>query len=308
MQQILLGPQTPAANVRHAVELADCEGPVVVITAGWRDSEGDIDELQDHLGVQLQDLMLYHRADEIYLREPKLRELKRERQDKLRELQSLYRIRLKATISAARELLRTTGNPEVLHGEQNEAIMQIHALDQHHLRRIIAIHNDYDIHRKLLEIPTATAAHQQIHEKVKNAGLVLIAGGHVAVLLNRLRMFRLGDLLAQKTVIAWSAGAMALSDRIVLYHHRAPQGTVDAELLDAGLGIVNDMVLLPDAKYRLAWNSRKRLSLFSRRFAPARCCTLDNGSMIHIKGGEPVSVSNAFVVTRDGSRRALTVA
>lgn len=304
-QQVLLGPQTPVANVRRAVEAVGCEGPVVVITAGWRDSEGEIDELQDELGIPVEDLMLYHRAEDIYLREPKLRELKSERQDKLRELQRLYRMRLKPTLSAARDLCRTTGDPELLRLEQNEAILQVRELDQHHLRRIVACHQDYDARRKSMEIPTASAEHERVHKQVKNAGLVLIAGGHVAVLLNRLRMFRLGGLLAQKTVIAWSAGAMALSDRIVLFHHHAPQGKVDAEVLDAGLGIVNGKVLLPGAKQRLSWNSSKRLSLFSRRFAPASCCTLDNGSMIHIRAGKQVKASNSFVITHDGRRLAL---
>jgi hypothetical protein len=47
----------------------------------------------------------------------------------------------------------------------------------------------------------------------------------VAVLVNRLRLFGLGDLVADKTVFAWSAGAMAVSERVVLFHDDPPQGT-----------------------------------------------------------------------------------
>ena len=49
------------------------------------------------------------------------------------------------------------------------------------------------------------------------------------------------------TMDSTSAGAMALSERIVLFHHHAPQGRRDAELLDAGLGIVRRRILLPHA-------------------------------------------------------------
>jgi hypothetical protein len=304
-QQILLGPQTPVANIRQAVDASNTEGPIVVITAGWRDSEGEIDELREELGQAVDDLMLYHRAEEIYENEPNLRQLKRERQDKLRELQGLYRLRLSPTLSAARNLLDESGDPDLLRLEQRSAITQIRTLDRHHLHRIIAIHREYDARRELLQIPTVTAQHEQVHAQIENASLVLIAGGHVAVLLNRLRMFRLEEILAKKSIVAWSAGAMSLSDRIVLFHHHAPQGKVDAELLDVGLGIVKKKILLPDAKHRLAWSDRKRMALFSRRFSPATCCTLDNGSMIHMKQGTQVSVADSFVVTRSGRKKAL---
>jgi len=303
--QILLGPQSPAANLRQAVDSIDAEGPVVVITAGWRDSEGEIEELRDDIGRPVEDLMLYHRAEEIFAREPDLLEMKRERQDQLRELQGLYRIRLSPTIAAVRRLMRARADPKLLQLEQRAAISQLRALDRHHLRRIMAIHREFDLRRAGIHIPLATAQRDALHRQVEQAGLVLIAGGHVAVLLNRIRLFRLGELLAQKPVIAWSAGAMSMSDRIVLFHQKAPQGKSDAEVLDAGLGIVRQRVLLPHARTRLDWNNRKRLALFSRRFAPASCCTLDNGSMIRLQDNRVVSATGSSVLTRTGRSKVL---
>jgi peptidase E len=305
-QRILLGPQSPRSNLRQAADAIGADGPVVVISAGWRDSEGEIDELRDALGRPLQDLMIYHRAEEIFAREPDLRALQRERQDKLQELQGLYRIRLGPTITAARKLMRATAQPELLRLEQRAAIAQVRALDRHHLRRLQAIHHDFDQRRAQMDIPAATAEREAVQRQVANAGLVLIAGGHVAVLLNRMRLFRLGQELAKKPVIAWSAGAMALSERIVLFHHHAPQGRRDSELLDAGLGIIRGRVLLPHAKTRLDWNNRKRMALFSRRFAPAICCTLDNGSLLHLEDDVVRSTANTFVITRAGHKRVLT--
>jgi hypothetical protein len=304
--QILLGPQSPVSNLRQAIGRIDADGPIVVITAGWRDSEGEIEELREIAGRPIEDLMLYQRAEEVFANEPTLKELQRERQNKLTELQRLYRIRLSPTIIAARKLMRTRAEPELLRLEQRAAITQLRALDSHHLRRIRGIHENFNERRSGLDIPRALNQRNEVHQLVKNAGLVLIAGGHVAVLLNRIRLFGLDQILAQKPVIAWSAGAMAMSERIVLFHHSAPQGKRDAELLDAGLGIVRRRVLLPHAATRLDWGNRKRMALFSRRFSPAVCCTLDNGSMIHLENERIIDTTGSSVVMRTGRKKALT--
>lgn len=305
VQRILLGPQSPRPNLRRAVDAIGAAGPVMVISAGWRDSEGEVEELQDELGRPLEDLMIYQQAEEIFAREPDLRALQRERQDKLKELQELYRIRLGPTIAAARKLMRATAQPELLRLEQRAAIAQVRALDRHHLRRIQAIHRDFDQRRAQLKIPAVTAVREAVQRRVAKAGLVLVTGGHVAVLLNRLRLFRLGEELARKPLVAWSAGTMALSERVVLFHHHAPQGRRDAELLDAGLGIVRGRILLPHAATRLDWGNRRRMALFSRRFSPAVCCTLDSGSLLRFEDEHLVSAAKSFLVTRTGQKRVL---
>jgi len=48
--QILLGPQSPESNLGRAIESMPFDGPIVVIMAGWRDSEGEIDELKSEIG------------------------------------------------------------------------------------------------------------------------------------------------------------------------------------------------------------------------------------------------------------------
>lgn len=303
--QILLGPQTPESNLREAIETLRFSGPIVTITAGWRDSEGEINDLQDAIGSPVEDLMIYRRAEEVFSAEPELKALQRARQDKLMELQRLYRMRLTPSMTAARKLLRAVGEPDLLRLEQRAAISQVRALDRHHVRRIAAIHDEFDRRRAALNVPHATARREAVQQRVAAAGLVLIAGGHVAVLLNRIRLFRLAALLAQKPVIAWSGGAMVLADRIVLFHDNAPQGKRDAEVLDAGLGIVSGLVPLPHAKSRLDWSNRTRMALFSRRFAPSICCTLDNGAMIQLKNNCVISAGNSSAITRTGRKRGL---
>lgn len=303
--QVLLGPQTPRPNLAAAIESLEFDGPIVSITAGWRDSEGEVEEIEADIGHAIEDLGLYNRAEEVFRSEPEFLALHRTRQDRLQELQKLYRIRLEPALSAARQLLRSEGDPELIRFEERAAISQIRALDRHHLRRISSIHQEFDACRKNMDIPIAKAAREAVWERVRQAGLVLIAGGHVAVLLNRIRLFRLGELLGDKPIVAWSAGAMVLGERIVLFHDNAPQGRRSAEVLDAGLGIVNKLIPLPHAKTRLDWSSRTRMSLFARRFAPSRCCTLDFGSLVRLEDGRVTAVAGSEVMTRTGKRKSL---
>lgn len=121
--QIMLGPQSPRANLKNAIDSLSFNGPIVTITAGWRDSEAETDELQAEIGIPIEDLNLYHQAEKIFALEPELRALQRERQGKLLELQRLYRIRLTPTMAAARKLLREKGEPDLLRLEQRAAII-----------------------------------------------------------------------------------------------------------------------------------------------------------------------------------------
>ncbi|MFT5218022.1 MAG: peptidase E [Planctomycetota bacterium] len=303
--QIMLGPQSPHSNLKNAIDSLSVIGPVVSITAGWSDSEAEIDELQAAVGRPIEDLNLYHLAEDLFSREPKLHALHRERQDKLQELQRLYRIRLTPGMTAARKLLGDKAESNLLRLEQRAAISQVRALDRHHLRRLSSIHQEFDRRRAELQIPGATHLVQTLQQKLAESSLVLIAGGHVAVLINRIRLFRLGEMLAQKPIIAWSAGAMVLGERIVLFHDDAPQGKRDAEVLDAGLNIVRNVIPLPQAKSRLDWSSRNRMALFSRRFAPAKCCTLDNGSMIYLQDDQITDACQSSVITRSGMKKTL---
>ncbi|MDX1555975.1 MAG: Type 1 glutamine amidotransferase-like domain-containing protein, partial [Xanthomonadales bacterium] len=288
-----------------AVESISFDGPIVTITAGWRDSEGETEDIEADIGRPVTDLGLYQRAERFFADEPEFFELHRRRQEKLQELQRLYRLRLDPSLTAARRLLHEDGDAELLRLEQRAAISQLRALDRHHLRRIAAIHAEFDQARKEMKIPSATAHREEAWRQVENAGLVLIAGGHVAVLLNRIRLFRLGALLADKPIVAWSAGAMVLGERIVLFHDNAPQGARNAEVLDAGLGIVRGLVPLPHARSRLDWSSRTRMALFARRFAPSRCCTLDFGSMIRIEDQKIIEADESSVMKRTGGRKRL---
>lgn len=303
----LLGPQRPAVNLDRAFRDLDTSRPVAVISAGWQEAEGDIDHVQAIVKGELKDLKLYHRAEALFLAEPGLRELYRSRQDRLQELQRMHRIRLKAAMLAARQLLRSEGNPRILRHEQRHAIAQLRTLDRHHMMSIAAIHKDFD--QRLRHAPPAPLVQQQqaVAEALADIDVVVITGGNVAVLLNRLRLFGLDELLANKTIVAWSAGAMALTNLVVLFHDRTPLGYRDAEILEVGLGFLPGVVVLPDATHRLRLKDRVRVGLFSRRFAPSKCLTLDNGAVLESRDGKIVAVEGVRRLLRSGAIRKASI-
>lgn len=300
---IVLGPQRPDVNLGEALGKLDGDGDLAVISAGWQESEGDLEAIQEVVQSRLVDLHLYRRADTLFEKDAWLKEQYRTRQEMLIELQRLYRVRLPRYMQAARDLLQETGDRTILRLEQRQAISQQRTLDRHHLRRISAINAELSSRLDDKRSSALKDSHEEILEALAGCSTVLITGGNVAVLLNRLQLFDLGSLLKEKNVIAWSAGAMVLTERIVLFHDNTPEGERDAEIFNEGLGIVGGVVFLPDANHRLKTADRNRLALMSRRFAPATCMTLDNGSMLQITDDHLLAADNVRRLARSGSLR-----
>jgi len=125
----------------------------------------------------------------------------------------------------------------------------------------------------------------EIAELLADCGTVAIAGGHVAVLLNRLRLFDLVGLIGSRTVAAWSAGAMAIGERVVLFHDDPPHGPGHAEVLEAGLGWVANLQPFPHAHRRLHLDDRMRIGLMAARFEPATCIAFEDGGTLALRDG-----------------------
>jgi hypothetical protein len=298
---LLLGPQFRRPNLGEALRQSGLHGPVVSITAGWQEREGELGALEEHLGEHARDLRLYERAEAVFAADPALHAAYRERQATLRQLQNFYRLRLDHAKAAARELAgRDDGSPPVRRALRS-AITALRRLDAEHLRDIRAVHRRFDRHWSSTRRPVLASQRAELEHILGAAALVCIAGGHLAVLLNRLRLFGLGAVLRDRPVAAWSAGAMALAERIVLFHDHPPQGAGNAELFDEGLALVPGVVLLPHAAARLATTNPGRIALLARRFAPATCCTLDDGDQLHWHRARLVRAHGARRLTRTGA-------
>ena len=272
---ILLGPQRHVVTVTDEFARLHLDGKIAAITAGWQEREQEEDELQAAFGNRAVGLHLHARCEDVFSRDPELFAAHRRRQDRLRKLQELYRLRLGFALDAAAQLFQQVGPDELLIPERESAIAAVRTLDAEHLRRIKAIHAAFEHEVHPARRPVLAAHRAALKRIMEGCAAVAIAGGHVSTLLNRMRLLDVAAHIGPRPVLAWSAGAMVLTDRVVLFHDRPPEGAGNAEVLDGGLGLCPGVVALPHAQARLRLDDQLHMSLFSRRFSPDLCIALD---------------------------------
>jgi hypothetical protein len=298
---VLLGPQRFDPVLRGAVDELGVAGPIAAVTAGWQEREGEDEELRDHLGGRTVNLRLYARCEEAFAADPELFAAHRDRQNQLRDLQRLYRLRLDHALAGARELQREReADPEIVEPERRAALAAVRALDARQLARVAAIDRRFEERWRPAERPAVARHRRELAAILADCGALAVAGGHVAVLLNRLRLFGIAALAAGKPIFAWSAGAMALGRRIVLFHDSPPQGAGNAEVLEHGLGCCPGVVPLPHAGRRLRLDDPRRVSLLAGRCAPLAPVTLDPGALLVFAGDRLVAARGARRLTPHG--------
>lgn len=298
MVTALLGPQRLQPTLAEVLDRLGLEGGGALVSAGWLERESEDDELRARLGHEVANLRLWGRADELR-GDPDLALLAERRWRRVDELRRLYRRRLDHVLAAAKELLREPGEAEVVLPERQSAIAAVRELDRHFASRLAPLRAEelagWDAH------PEVARHRREVAAEIAGAGFVLLAGGHVVELLDHLRLFRLEDVLATRPVIAWSAGAMALTDLVIGFHDRPPQGAGHAEVLDVGLGRCSGLVAFPHAGRRLDLDDGRRVAIMARRLAPAACLTLDDGAWLHSDGDGWHSPSGVRRLEADGS-------
>ncbi len=304
---LVLGPQGHQKTVAGVVADLGVRGPLAVVTAGWKELEAEDTELAADLGCETRNLGLFPRAESLFREQPQVRSLLYERHDRLRALRTLYRLRLAPQLETCRQLLARTdpaGPDELYAPEIESAIAGVRALDAHHLARAATL-DDEITERLAHERPSLARHRDELAHALDGIGALLVAGGHVGVLLNRLRLFDVLTLAPEVPLVAWSAGAMALAERIVLFHDSPPQGPGDAEVYAPGLGLVRGLVPLPHARHRLRLDDPARVALLARRFAPDICTALDGGERLERIGeGADWELSDGTrVLQHDGAVR-----
>jgi hypothetical protein len=277
---VLLGPQRLKPTIDKELERWGIPGPLATITAGWQEREAEDDELQEFLGHRCVNLRLHARSEQVFREDPELFQANRDKQDTLRHLQDLYRGRLAHALDAARELDQTGAPAELVEAERDAAVLALRLVDKQHLARTRQVQREFELQFRPTARPAVERHYRDLRATLSSCYALLIAGGHVASLLNRMRLFELEGLLTSLPrplpVFAWSAGAMAITERVVLFHDSPPQGPGNAEILGEGLGLLPGIVALPHASRRLRLEDRKRVSLFARRFKPDLCVALDD--------------------------------
>jgi hypothetical protein len=286
---ILLGPQR-RPTVDAVVRSLGPDGPVATVTAGWQEHEADDGELSRRLDGRDTDLELYRRWLDVQERDPVYAAGERALQGVLAELQDIYLLRLDYALQAVYAIGRRGGG-RVRTEALAEAVAAVRELDRAHLRQVNSVRGEFFEQLPPHDRPIIAEHRAAVARLVSEAAAVVVAGGHVNVLADVLHLFNVAAALnaarepaagpaAGCPVIAWSAGAMALTERVVLFHDRAPQGPGHPEVYGAGLSVLRDVVLLPHARTRLLLDDAPRMAVFARRFEPARCVLLDNRTRI----------------------------
>jgi hypothetical protein len=256
------------------------------VSAGWQEFEGEFEELGLGIGNAPVDLHLHARAEDMFHHYPALRDAHARRQALVQDAERYYQLRLGFAMDAALALWEEEGESPLLHQNRLEAVRVLRSLDRQHLRRLQLL---YEAFVAQLDGETASAVARErgaIAHELARCSTVLLCGGHVTVLLNRLRLFELGPLLATRQVVAWGAGAMVCAGRVVLFHDHGPLGPRHPAFLDQGLGLAPSVVVLPGARRRLALAQRQRMGLLSRRVAPAQALLLEGDAQVLVEDGK----------------------
>jgi hypothetical protein len=294
----LLGPQR-RPTLDRVLSSLDVSGPVAVVNAGWQERESDDVEILGLAGEQAVNLRLFARWMHVLEADPEYAAAEREHRLVLDELQQLYQIRLDHALQAAEAVAaRTDGHANTLAMASADALEAVRLLDATHLARVQELHDEFYGTWRLEERGTIAAHRAEVHDLLSSSACLVVAGGHVGELVRVLHLFHVSPHVPPR-VVAWSAGAMALTERVVLFHDRAAQGASLTEVFDAGIGVIPGLVLLPHARRRLLTDDPLRMSALAHRFAPASCLVLDDGVRVDL-GADGALPADARVLGTDG--------
>jgi hypothetical protein len=280
----LLGPQRLRPSVNVTLRSLGIDGPLASITAGWEERETEDAELRDHVGGRCFNLQLWERCERIFERDVELFKGFRKRKDAQIRLRELYRKQLHHAMDAAKEMLETPGDTALMEPERQAAFDRVRELDRHHADRMLETELEFERKYTPAERDIVVAHRDQIARILEHCEALLIAGGNVAVLLNRMRLFAALELAGVKPIVAWSAGAMVMTSEVVLFQEDTPHGSGYAEVLQRGLDVCPDVVPFPHARKRLHLQDPLRVQMLARRFQPRRCVPMDESDRIDWTG------------------------
>jgi hypothetical protein len=286
---VLLGPQR-RPTLDSVVRSLGLPGPFATVTAGWREREPDVGELVSllaagHPRAATVNLGLYRRGLDVAERDPEWATAEREVRRVLAGMQEVYLLRLDYALRAVYAVQRRSVAGSAVDADAlAEAVAAVRELDKAHLGRVNGVRGEFYARFPPHERAVIAGHREEVAAVLRDSSALVVAGGHVGVLTDVLHLFNVAAFVGA-TVIAWSAGAMALTDRIVLFHDRAPQGPGHPEVYGSGLSLLRDVVLLPHARARLLLDDGPRMAVLAGRFGPARCVPLETGTRIEVVDG-----------------------
>jgi peptidase E len=132
--------------------------------------------------------------------------------------------------------------------------------------------------------PAWRAARERLEQRILDSNAIFLFGGRLDLLLDALRFFRLRDALAEALrrgaqIVAMSAGAMVLCERVIVYDDLAATKR-DFQLYDRGLALVRDIQLFPHCMERIQTDDPDNLAYLARRFRHHVCVGLNQRSFL----------------------------
>jgi hypothetical protein len=281
MTTILLGPQRFRTTAGTAVRSLGVEGSIATVTAGWQDREGDDSELNDVLEGRSHNLDLYQRLIDVLDTDQHFAAAALAHRDAVDELAGIYSQRLQHALDSVYAVQRRAVRADIADAAFTDGIAEVRAIDSWFLTTLDQLYGELEMAAPVGESEPVQRHRGEVAGILHGAGALVIAGGHVGLLLRCLKLF---DVVppAELPVVAWSAGAMALTDRVVLYNDRGPRGVVGSEVWDRGLRRAPGIVAMPHARRRLQIDDPLVLRVLVRRFAGARCLLLDDGARVDL--------------------------
>ncbi|MCB1300142.1 MAG: hypothetical protein KDB28_02435 [Tetrasphaera sp.] len=308
MRTILLGPQRFTVRVTGALRSLETEGPVALINAGWEEREDDIGELDAALDNRARNLRLFHRLADVLEKDPGFALQASRFRDRHDELTNVYRVRLQHAMGGVYAVQRlvpshpSRARNSAAYRALADAVAGIRAIDTWYLAEVRRLYGELEVDGGVNSSDVIAWHRAEVRAAQNDCVAWILPGGNIRTLMSALRLFDV-TIPHEVSVIAWSAGAMALTERIALFHDHGPEGSQETELFDAGLGRVHGVVAFPHARRRLRMDDPERLGMLALRFEPAECVLLDDGAVLDF-GATGTIPLNARRVGADGLIRA----
>jgi len=303
---VLLGPQPGYESLRGALNRLQIHGRVALITAGWEETEGEDEALVHAIPNEVVNLRLFRRTEFLFAQDPLVIQMLQKRQDVLRHLRDIYRMRVGYFLRATDKILKASASLVDFRPELESSLNMLRQLDREYYLRTCQVCDNYDLEIDFDNRPSVVAQRNELKEILGSVDAILVAGGHSAIITNRLKIFSILELRPDLPVIAWSGGAMSLAAQMVFFHDRLPQGDCNPEILRAGMAITGRVLPFPDPANRLKLDDSKRMSVLARRFADFSCVLLDPTDWVERRNGTWTAPMETRQLSANGTTEAFS--
>jgi hypothetical protein len=214
-------------------------------------------------------------------------------------------VRLHHALDAVYAVRRRKGRADVIAAAYSDGVDAVRRLDRWYLDEVRALYTEAYATGAAGGSELWAQHRAEVAEVLAGSSVLAVAGGHVGMLLRTMQFFSVRPA-AELPVVAWSAGAMAMTRTVVLFNDFA-QANGAAEVWDRGLARVENVVALPHARRRIHLDDRVRMQVFVKRFAGYACLLLDDGAKVAV-GPDGSLPAGARVIRADGTVGVVEVA